>query len=198
VLKEIAKKAGVTLYMSSSATGTFSGTFESIAPDTAIASVAASAGCKVLRIVLPKGSPMITADASAKVYEAFGLLPEAAVVRDVASKKSVVASAGGSADPAEAQVIYYVQGKLTPDQEQAGSAKRAAARTVAGAKTDPITGAVQAFQKMPMQDRIQAMRDMQRQMMQSMTPDERQQMFQSFGGRGGGGRGRNDHGPGGG
>jgi type II secretory pathway component GspD/PulD (secretin) len=194
VLRELGQKSGATVYFSPSVTGSFSGTFEGVELESAITSVASSAGCKVLRIALPKDAPTITETAAGKVYDGLLAMPASATAVDVKGHKSLVSAETFSAPAADASVVYYIQGKLTPDQERAGSDKRAADKAAA-AKTPSalVQSAVSAFQSMPVADRLNAMRDMQRQMFQNMTPDERQQMFQGMGG-GRGGRG----GPGGG
>lgn len=196
LLRDLGQKVGATIYFSPSVAGKFSGTFESVDPEAAITSVASSAGCKILRIALPKDAPAITETAAGKVYDGMMALPASASAVDVKGRKSIVAADTVSALSSDASLVYYIQGKLTPDQERAGSDKRAADKA-ALAKTPGalVQNAVAAFQSMPIQDRMNAMRDMQRQMFQNMSPADRQQMMQSMGGgRGRGGRG----GPGGG
>lgn len=197
LLRDLSMKAGATVYFSPSVSGKFSGTFEGVDPEAAISTVAYSAGCKILRIALPKDAPLITEAAAGKVYEGMVALPASASALDVKSHKTIVAAESAGIPSADASLVYYIQGKLSPDQERAGSDKRAADKA-AIAKTPGalVQSAVSAFQSMPVADRIAAMRDMQRQMFQNMSPADRQQMMQSMGGGRGGRGGRG--GPGGG
>ena len=191
LLRDITKKTGATVYFSPSVTGTFSGTIEAMASDAVVSTVAGTVGCKVVRINLPKDAPVITEAAAGKVYDGMLALPASASVRDAKAKRSMTVSDAAEGALPDGPVIYYVQGKLTPDQEQAGTEKRSAAKTaLANAPATVVQNAVQAFQAMAPQDRMQAMRDVQRQLIQNMSPQDRQAMFDSMrGGRGRGNRG---------
>lgn len=194
LLRDMAKKADATVYFSPSVTGTFSGNFDAMDPDAAISTVVTTVGCKVMRINLPKDVPVLTETAAGKVYDGMLALPPAALARDARSKRSMTVSESTAAAVPDGPVIYYVQGKLTPDQEQAGAEKRDAAKAaIAKSPQTAIQNAVNAFQAMTPQDRMNAMRDVQRQLIQNMSPQDRQAMF---GGRGGGRGGRGNRGGG--
>ncbi len=88
--------------------------------------------------------------------------------------------------------VFYVQGRLSPEQERIARERKtiqaSAAQAGAGkANPDFMKTAAQGLQAMPLQQRFETMRDLQRQMLESMSPEERDQMRQSMqrGGRGG-------------
>ncbi|HEY3412026.1 MAG TPA: hypothetical protein VGM51_03105 [Armatimonadota bacterium] len=181
LMRDIAKKIGATVYFSPSVTGSYTGSIEAVEPDAAMSTVAAAFGCKVVRFNLPQDAPVLTEAAAAKVYAGMLALPTAAIVSDAKSKRSMTVNGALGGVIPDGPVVYYVQGKLTPDQEEAGAEQRVAAKAAqANAPATAIQNAVTAFQAMSPQDRMQAMRDVQRQIIQNMSPQDRQALFNNM------------------
>ena len=96
----------------------------------------------------------------------------------VAEKKTA------EAVPSGFTAVYYLQGTMTPEQERLARERRTAEQSVKTAQasgvdpkqTDAVKSAVQMLGRLPAQQRMEALRNMQREMYNSLTPQERAQM----------------------
>ncbi|HEY3266776.1 MAG TPA: hypothetical protein VGM37_07615 [Armatimonadota bacterium] len=181
LFREMARKSGEDILLSPSVTGRVNADITSSPVEKAVATVAGLAGLSVRRIVVPDGAPAVTVDTAGMLTEALAALPDKACVVDPTTGKALVVSASAAAPASGSKVVFYVQGKLTPEQERAARDKKAAAKDATAAQgNDLISSTVNGLKQMPIQQRLQAMNDLRRQMFDSMSPDERQQMFDAM------------------
>ncbi|HEY3267204.1 MAG TPA: hypothetical protein VGM37_09775 [Armatimonadota bacterium] len=189
LFQEIAAKSGAKILLAPSVMARLSPSVETKPLETALRTIAAPAGLTVRKIVVPEASAAsLTAASAASLSAALSGTPTNATVVDPATGKAVTLTFASAAPKLETgqTTVYYVM-------KTAGAGSQSAEEAVAEA-TAALSG-------LSLEQRMQAMRDMQRSMFQNMTDEERQQMRQQMqrnGGPGGpGGPGGMNGGPGG-
>lgn len=166
---EIASKAGVRILMPRTLRGVVTASFDDEPLDNALRVSAASAGLTVRKVYLPKETAATAAaDTVAALSAALSNVAANATVVDVTSGRSVVLAFSNTAPKVDAglSAVYYVF--PTP---------RTGVKTSDSGSTDEaVANASAALSGLPTQQKLQAVRDLQRQMFESMTDEERQQM----------------------
>lgn len=201
-LTEMAEKSGVRVLLAPSVTGVINGSVTNEAVDAAFSAVATMAGLTARKIVLPEASvAALTAETAGRYVEALSALPVGAMVADAAGGKALSVTATPPAPAAGMTTVFYVQGRLSPEQERIARERRTAQANAAQAgaavpNSEFVTKTAQSLQAMPLQQRFETMRSLQRQMFESMSEAERAQMRESMP-RGGRGGFRQEGGPGG-
>lgn len=195
-LTEMADKAGLKLILASSAVGVISGSIEGLPADEAFKTVSGWAGLTTRKLIVPANvADTLTPEIAGRYADALGSLPVGASVADLTTGRSVTVSNRPPEVAAGQMAVYYVQGKLSPEQERLAMARRAAeqATPLAASGQQFVAQAQKSLQQMSLQQRMEAIRALQRGMFEGMTDAERQQMRQMMPGRGDrgwGGRGQ--------
>lgn len=204
-LNDMAAKAGVKVVLDNSAIGTITGTVDSQPAPDAIVAVAKLANLSVKKFIVPDASvATITPAFGGRYVDTLTGLPAGTVISDPTTGKSMVVSAAAPTQ-VTGTTVYFVHGQISPFG--GGRMRGAGGMGGPGGPGGPNAGpggnqpsqANQAFvdstakslAAMPLQQRWDTMRALQRQMFQSMTDEERQQLGNMGGfGRGGFGGGR--------
>lgn len=175
LFQDIAAKSGARILLGAGVVGRVKASVEAQPLETAIRTVAANSGFTVRKIIVPStaAATLTAAQAGAFAGALSGTVPSATVV-DTSTGRAVTLTFSNSAVKAGPQdaTVYYV------------SRASGAAGTSADA-AEAASAASAILSQLPVATRMQAIRDMQRQMFESMTDEERQQMFQQRGNRGG-------------
>lgn len=195
VMRDIASKAGARVLFSPSASGLLTVNLDSATVEESMTALAAAASLSVRRITLPEAQAgSLTAETAGRLLEALAALPVNATVTDTAGGRHFTIKSGtDNTEPGEGMAnVYYIQGKLSPEQERIAAIQRTAkteptqAGSVAGT-TSIMTKAFDSFKNLPTDQKMQVMRDFQRQFRDSFTPEEMRQMrffMEQRGGRG--------------
>jgi hypothetical protein len=195
-LTDMADKSGLKLILASSAMGVVSGSVEGLSADDAFKAVAGWAGLSVRKLIVPSNvADTLTPEIAGRYTDALGALPVGASVADLTTGRSVTVGTRAPEIAAGQTAVYYVQGKLSPEQERLAMARRAAEQATALTASGQqfVAQAQKSLQQMSLQQRMEAIRALQRGMFEGMTDAERQQMRQMMPGRGDrgwGGRGQ--------
>jgi hypothetical protein len=184
LFREMGKKSATPVLMADSATGNVSVDLKDQPLRDAMQAVAAAANLPLRVLTVPDASvTTLTIEAAGQVSDALAALPASAAVTDPATGKTLVVEAKGAAPAKGLTSVYFLQGKYTGAPEMALKERKAA--EAAGTPTDnAIQNAVQSINQLPVQDRMTAMREMNRQMWQGMSDQDRQAMRDQMRGRG--------------
>lgn len=183
VFRDLGLKSKVKILLAPTAAGVVRQPVESQPLEAAIRATAAASGLVVRKIVLPVAAAnALTAETAEPLASALSDTAASATVVDPATGRAVTLTYAATAPKPEAGMaaVYYVL--RAPRRGAATAATGDAAR-------DAIANAAASFSDLPMSQRMQAMRELQQRMFQSMTPEEREQMRQQGPGRGPGGPG---------
>jgi hypothetical protein len=202
VLREIASRGGVEILLAPSVSGQFTGMIDSQPVERAITVVSATTGLTVRRFAVPAaGASELTADSAGRLAETLNALPVNSVISDPSTGKTLtVVEAAPASAPGE-RVVYYVQGRLTPEQERALAEQRAAppagADRTAGAQNagrgetapqsqvtlpgvgttqDLVRGTINSINQLPIDQRNRVLGQMMREFRRSLSPEERNQL----------------------
>jgi hypothetical protein len=175
LFQDIAAKSGAKILLGAGVVGRVKATVEGQALETAIRSIASGNGLTVRKIIVPStaAATLTAAQAGAFAGALSGNLSTVAVA-DPSTGRSVTLTFSNGEAKAGAQdtTVYFIS-------RAAGAAGTSADAAEAASAASAI------LSQLPVATRMQAIRDMQRQMFESMTDEERQQMFQQRGNRGG-------------
>jgi hypothetical protein len=193
-LSEMGEKAGVKVLLAPSAMGSITGSVDNASADEAFQSVAALAGLTARKIVLPEAAAAtVTPETAGRFADALGTLPLGAAVADLATGKSLTVLSKPPQPATGQTAVYYVQGKMSPEQERLALARRSGqdqATQLSASGQAFVTQAQKSLLQMPLQQRMETMRNLPRTMFENMSDADREQLRQTFGGRGDrGGRG---------
>jgi hypothetical protein len=179
LFQDIAAKSGARVLLSPAVSGPVSASVQAQPVGTAIRSVAAAAGLTVREIQVPQTSAgALTASVAGSLAGALSTNLTKATVVDPASGRAVVLSYASSAPTlAEGETTVYWVGRATA----------AELPSTGDAAQDAAASAATILDQLPVSQRMTAVRDLQRQMFENMTPEEREQMRQQMPGRGPGG-----------
>lgn len=198
VIKEMGVRAGTPVVIAPSAAGRVTADLESQPVDNAMQAVAQRAGLSVVRIVAEPGrAALLTPDGAGLMAEALSAFSAGTVITDPATGRSLslVDRQASEAIPDGYTTVYYLRGTLTPEQERQARERRVAEQTTQAAaeqrtvdpkQADAVGSAVQMLGRLPAQQRVEALRNMQRELFNSLSPEERRAMW---GNRGQGNRG---------
>lgn len=178
LFRDVSAKSGVKILLGSTAGGFVTSAVDSQPLETALKTVAATAGLSVRKITTTKETAAaLTADAAAALAGALSDVSTNATVTDPATGRAVTLTFASTAPKADASqvTVYYVL--RVPRAGQTAVATGDAVK-------DAIANATAILGDLSTTDRMQAMRDMMRASFENMTDAERQQM-RSQGGPGG-------------
>jgi hypothetical protein len=181
LFRDIATKSGAKILLGSTVAGTVTSAVDAQPLETAIRTVAASAGLSVRKVlVAPATAAALTEETVAPLAGALITAASDAVVVDPSTGRSVTLTFADTAPKADAAkaVVYYVM-RIPP----AGRTPQ----VTGDAAKDAVANAAASLSALSTTERMQAARDLQRQMFESLTPEERDQMRQQGGPGGFGG-----------
>lgn len=190
VFREMAQRSGTTAVIAPSASGRVTLNLQQEPVDKAMSAAAAAAGLSVRRILVAEGQAgRITPETAGILSETLAAMPARAVVTDPASGRALtVVEKPDAPDKAQAGLtaVYYLQGRLTPEQERMARERKVveqvarADEAVDPTQTDAVRAAVGSINRLPIQQRVEAMRNLQRQMWEGMSAAERGEMMRAM------------------
>lgn len=180
LFREMGTKSATPVLVAASATGTVTLSMKDKPLSEAMKAVADAASLPLRVLTVPEASiSTLTPEVAGQISDALSALPANAAVTDPATGKTLVVEATTPLPKGDA-TVYFLQGKYTAAQEMAMRVRQATEQQDAGKPDSAITNAVQAINQMPVQQRMDAMREMNRQMWQGMSDQDRRAMRDSF------------------
>jgi len=186
LFREMGQRSGATVLIAPSASGRVTIDMPSQPVGKAMDTVAKRAGLSVLRIVVSESQAAgLTPEGAGILAEAMTTMPLQAVMTDPATGRTLAVAEKKTADavPSGFTAVYYLQGTQTPEQERLARERRTAEQSVKTAQaavdpkqTDVTKSAIQMLGRLPVQQRMEAFRNMQREMFNNLTPQERAQL----------------------
>lgn len=186
VLREMGQRSGSTVLFAPSASGRATLDLQQEPVDKAMSAAAAAAGLSVLRIVVAEDqATRLTPEAAGILSETLTTMPTRATMTDPATGRTLTVAErteAVAAPPTGFTAVYYLQGRLTPEQERLARERKTVeaavqtAQAVDPKQTDAVGVAVSTLNRLPVQQRMEAMRNMQRQMWEGMSAADRNEM----------------------
>lgn len=175
LFREMGAKSATPVLLAASATGVVNVNMTDKPLPEAMKAVADAAGLPLRVLNVPESSvDSLTPEAAGQISDALAALPAHAAVTDPATGKTLIVEEKATKPSRAEATVYFLQGKYTGAQELALKVRQATEKEDAGKPDSAITNAVQAITQMPVQQRMEAMREMNRQMWQNMTDQDRQ------------------------
>jgi hypothetical protein len=192
LFREMGAKSATPVLVADSATGKVTVNLTDKPLTEAMQAVATAANLPLRLITVPEASvASLTPESAGRVSDALTALPVSAGVTDPATGKTLIVEASNTGGAKGRTTVYFLKGKYSTAQEEALKNRVAAEATEAPAN-NAISNAVQSINQLPVQQRMEAMREMNRQMWSGMSDSDRQamrdQMRQGRRGRRGGGQ----------
>lgn len=189
LFREMGAKSATPVLIADSATGKVTVNLTGKPLTEAMQAVANAANLPLRLITVPEASvASLTPESAGQVSDALASLPVHAGVTDPATGKTLVVEAKNAGVGKGQATVYFLKGKYSTAQEMALKT-READKSEAPAD-NAISNAVQSINQLPIQQRMEAMREMNRQMWSGMSDGDRQalrnQMRQGRRGRQGG------------
>ncbi len=186
VFREMGQRSGSTVLIAPSAAGRVTANIQQEPVDKAMSAAAAAAGLSVLRIVVSEDqAARLTPETAGILSESLTAMPTRASMTDPSSGRTLTVADKtdvAAAIPSGFTVVYYLQGLLTPEQERLARERKTVEQVVKAAETvdpkqmDAVGAAVNTLSRLPVQQRMEAMRNMQRQMWEGMSEQDRNEM----------------------